>query len=147
MHLHFYEVFSSLFVLPYRQPFQIYRRRAVIEQITLATHWALVIVQLYLLPSFQIRLMYFVVSQLFSGWLTAHVVTYNHYSTDKFPRMLLLINAEILRFPDETEILDNYPCLQLYTTRNMRPGFFIDWLWGGLNYQVEPQAVSLIHLI
>ncbi|KHJ81619.1 hypothetical protein OESDEN_18694 [Oesophagostomum dentatum] len=33
--------------------------------------------------------------------------------------------------------MSNYACLQLYTTRNMRPGLFIDWLWGGLNYQIE----------
>ncbi|CAJ0572094.1 unnamed protein product, partial [Mesorhabditis spiculigera] len=26
---------------------------------------------------------------------------------------------------------------QLYTTRNMKPSMFIDWLWGGLNYQIE----------
>lgn len=40
-------------------------------------------------------------------------------------------------FADNAAILENYPSLQLYTTRNMRPGLFIDWLWGGLNYQVE----------
>ncbi|PIO63140.1 hypothetical protein TELCIR_15275 [Teladorsagia circumcincta] len=34
--------------------------------------------------------------------------------------------------------MSNYACLQLNTTRNMRPGIFIDWLWGGLNYQVMP---------
>lgn len=33
--------------------------------------------------------------------------------------------------------MENYACLQLYTTRNMRSGIFIDWLWGGLNYQIE----------
>jgi hypothetical protein len=38
---------------------------------------------------------------------------------------------------DNDPILGNYACLQLFTTRNMRPGLFIDWLWGGLNYQIE----------
>lgn len=33
--------------------------------------------------------------------------------------------------------MENYACLQLCTTRNMRSGTFIDWLWGGLNYQIE----------
>uniref|UniRef100_A0A914ECE7 Fatty acid desaturase domain-containing protein n=1 Tax=Acrobeloides nanus TaxID=290746 RepID=A0A914ECE7_9BILA len=42
-----------------------------------------------------------------------------------------------IKFRDKSPILENYPALQLYTTRNMRPGTFIDWLWGGLNYQIE----------
>ncbi|KAH7729624.1 FAT-4 protein [Aphelenchoides avenae] len=103
--------------------YDIHRRRARAEQVTLAIHWILVFVQLAYLPDMQTRLYYFLVSQLFGGFLLAHVVTYNHYSMDKFPH--------------NTKILDNYPCLQLYTTRNMRPGPFVDWLWGGLNYQIE----------
>uniref|UniRef100_A0A915EN69 Fatty acid desaturase domain-containing protein n=1 Tax=Ditylenchus dipsaci TaxID=166011 RepID=A0A915EN69_9BILA len=103
--------------------YEIYRRRAKVEQLTLAMHWSLVALQYYFLPNFQTRLMYFAISQLFAGFLIGHVVTYNHYSTDKFPH-----NAKIL---------ENYACLQLYTTRNMRSGIFIDWLWGGLNYQIE----------
>ncbi|KAI1713953.1 fatty acid desaturase domain-containing protein [Ditylenchus destructor] len=93
---------SILFVSQMHNNFyEIYRRRARIEQITLTIHWSLVALQYYFLPTFQIRVMYFLVSQLFGGFLIAHVVTYNHYSTDKFPRI------------------------------------FIDWLWGGLNYQIE----------
>uniref|UniRef100_A0A1I7XE42 FA_desaturase domain-containing protein n=1 Tax=Heterorhabditis bacteriophora TaxID=37862 RepID=A0A1I7XE42_HETBA len=67
--------------------------------------------------------MFFLISQLTGGFLLAHVVTYNHYSVEKFPY--------------NTNIMSNYACLQLYTTRNMRPGIFVDWLWGGLNYQIE----------
>lgn len=88
------------------------------EQTALAIHWLLVAIQYCYLPDNQTRLIYFAVSQLFGGFLLAHVVTYNHYSTDKFPH-----NARIL---------GNYCCLQLHTTRNMRSGMFIDWLWGGL---------------
>ncbi|VDN86102.1 unnamed protein product [Brugia pahangi] len=83
----------------------------------------MVFTQLYYLPTFQIRLIYFFISQLFAGFLLAHVVTYNHYSTPKFR--------------NDDQILKSYVCLQLYTTRNMRPGILIDWLWGGLNYQIE----------
>uniref|UniRef100_A0A7E4ZSJ6 FA_desaturase domain-containing protein n=1 Tax=Panagrellus redivivus TaxID=6233 RepID=A0A7E4ZSJ6_PANRE len=106
-----------------KSEFDIYRERARHEQVTLAGHWILVALQLYMLPDNNTRLMFFFVSQLFGGFLLAHVVTYNHYSADKFP--------------NKSRILENYPCLQLYTTRNMRPGIFIDWLWGGLNYQIE----------
>ncbi|GMS95962.1 hypothetical protein PENTCL1PPCAC_18137 [Pristionchus entomophagus] len=103
--------------------YDVYRRKAAYEQPLLALHWSLVIYQLYLLPDYSTRITFFLISQLFAGWLLAHVVTYNHYSTVKFP-----YNARIL---------SNYPCLQIYTTRNMQPSPFIDWLWGGLNYQIE----------
>ncbi|KAK6747583.1 hypothetical protein RB195_000650 [Necator americanus] len=103
--------------------YKYYRDRATYEQVALVLHWVLVMTQLYLLPTMQIRLMFFIVSQLTGGFLLAHVVTYNHYSVEKFPYT--------------SKIMSNYACLQLYTTRNMRPGIFIDWLWGGLNYQIE----------
>uniref|UniRef100_A0A0R3S3N1 FA_desaturase domain-containing protein n=1 Tax=Elaeophora elaphi TaxID=1147741 RepID=A0A0R3S3N1_9BILA len=99
-------------------PFEvIYCLSYIKQRLALLLHWSMVLTQLYYLPTFQIRLIYFFISQLFAGFLLAHVVTYNHYSTPKFMR--------------------NYVCLQLHTTRNMRPGIFIDWLWGGLNYQIE----------
>uniref|UniRef100_A0A183CKL9 FA_desaturase domain-containing protein n=1 Tax=Globodera pallida TaxID=36090 RepID=A0A183CKL9_GLOPA len=103
--------------------YDIHRERALVEQLTLALHWTLVLIQYYYLPDNLTRLQYFLVSNLFAGFLIAHVVTYNHYSADKFAY--------------DDPILENYACLQLYTTRNMRPGLVIDWLWGGLNYQIE----------
>ncbi|EJW70593.1 hypothetical protein WUBG_18501, partial [Wuchereria bancrofti] len=101
----------------------VHRKRATVERLALLLHWCMVFIQLYYLPTFQIRLIYFFISQLFAGFLLAHVVTYNHYSTPKFR--------------NDDQILKSYVCLQLYTTRNMRPGILIDWLWGGLNYQIE----------
>ncbi|GMT35093.1 hypothetical protein PFISCL1PPCAC_26390, partial [Pristionchus fissidentatus] len=103
--------------------YDVYKKKAAYEQPLLALHWTLVLYQLYLLPDWSTRMTFFLVSQLLGGFLLAHVVTYNHYSTVKFP-----YNAKIL---------SNYPCLQIYTTRNMQPSPFIDWLWGGLNYQIE----------
>ncbi|KAK0411688.1 hypothetical protein QR680_005782 [Steinernema hermaphroditum] len=103
--------------------YTVHHSRAWMEQLGLGLHWFFVVLQLYYLPSFSLRVMYFLISQLFGGFLLAHVVTYNHYSTDKFLH--------------NDKILENYAALQLYTTRNMRPGIFIDWLWGGLNYQIE----------
>ncbi|MCP9266256.1 Delta(5) fatty acid desaturase fat-4 [Dirofilaria immitis] len=102
---------------------QIHRKRAIIERLAVFLHWCMVLVQFYYLPTFQIRLIYFFTSQLFAGFLLAHVVTYNHYSTPKFKH--------------DDPILNSYVCLQLHTTRNMRLGILIDWLWGGLNYQIE----------
>ncbi|CAD6194232.1 unnamed protein product [Caenorhabditis auriculariae] len=103
--------------------YKYYRDTAVYEQVSLSLHWILVALQLYLLPDTQTRVMFFFISQLTGGFLLAHVVTYNHYSVEKFP--------------ESSNIMSNYACLQLMTTRNMRPGTFIDWLWGGLNYQIE----------
>ncbi|CAI4225900.1 unnamed protein product [Auanema sp. JU1783] len=115
---------SIQFVLAMPTHFYIYyRERAIYEQTSLLAHWILSLLQLYMLPDFQTRVMFFLVSHLTGGFLLAHVVTYNHYSVEKFPY--------------NSNIMSNYACLQLYTTRNMRPGAFIDWLWGGLNYQIE----------
>lgn len=66
--------------------YKCYRDRATAEQVTLGIHWFFVLLQLYCLPDWQTRVVYFLVSQLFAGFLLAHVVTYNHYSTEKFHR-------------------------------------------------------------
>ena len=83
------------------------------------------------------RLQFFFISQLTGGFLLAHVVTYNHYSVEKFPSESPSQMIKDGHLPDSSKIMESYPCLQLYTTRNMQPNTFIDWLWGGLNYQIE----------
>ncbi|CAI5449813.1 unnamed protein product [Caenorhabditis angaria] len=103
--------------------YKYYRDTAIYEQIGLGLHWTYVLAQLYCLPDMTTRLWFFFVSQLVGGFLLAHVVTFNHYSVEKFTL--------------SSNIMSNFACLQLFTTRNMRPGTFIDWLWGGLNYQIE----------
>ncbi|CAO4387635.1 unnamed protein product [Caenorhabditis nigoni] len=100
-----------------------YRKTAKYEQVALTLHWAWSLTQLYFLPNWPTRIMFFFVSHLVGGFLLAHVVTFNHYSVEKFAL--------------SSNIMSNYACLQMMTTRNMRPGTFIDWLWGGLNYQIE----------
>ncbi|CAD5218882.1 unnamed protein product [Bursaphelenchus okinawaensis] len=99
------------------------QQNATIEQLSLMGHWAWVFLQLYLLPSNGIRLMYFLVSQILSGLMIAVVVTYNHNSVEKFP--------------EHSRLLNNFACLHILTTRNMHPSPLIDWFWGGLNYQIE----------
>jgi fatty acid desaturase len=115
---------SVIFVATMNSNFyDVYRERALVEQISLALHWIFIVLQYYCMPDFETRIMYFLISQLFAGFLIAHVVTYNHYSC--------------IKFPYDARIMENYACLQLYTTRNMTSGIFIDWFWGGLNYQIE----------
>uniref|UniRef100_A0A7E5A188 FA_desaturase domain-containing protein n=1 Tax=Panagrellus redivivus TaxID=6233 RepID=A0A7E5A188_PANRE len=99
------------------------REHALPEQVTLALHWTWVLLQLYLLPSNFVRLLYFVISQGLGGLLIAGVVTYNHNSVDKFP--------------ENSRALNNFAALNIMGTRNMQPSPFVDWLWGGLNYQIE----------
>lgn len=83
--------------------------------------------------------MFFLVSHLVGGFLLSHVVTFNHYSVEKFACKLKLFWITIIQkfISVSSNIMSNYACLQIMTTRNMRPGRFIDWLWGGLNYQVN----------
>ncbi|CAD6194233.1 unnamed protein product [Caenorhabditis auriculariae] len=101
----------------------VYRKNALVEQMTIVAHWAWVLYQLYLLPSLPIAFAYFFISQFLSGFLIAHVVTFNHNSVDKYPA--------------NSRLLNNFAALQILTTRNMNPSPIIDWVWGGLNYQIE----------
>jgi fatty acid desaturase len=99
------------------------RQHALGEQLTLIGHWIWVLLQLYLLPNNLIRFVFFIITQCGAGFLIAHVVTYNHNSVDKFP--------------ENSRALNNFAALNIMGTRNMNPSPFIDWLWGGLNYQIE----------
>jgi fatty acid desaturase len=99
------------------------RQHAQIEQYFLLAHWIWVFAQLYFLPNNTIRLAFFAISQLLSGLMIAAVVSYNHNSVDKYP--------------EHSRLLNNFAALHILTTRNMIPGPFTDWFWGGLNYQIE----------
>lgn len=41
------------------------------------------------------------------------------------------------QFLEHSRLLNNFAALHILTTRNMNPGLFVDWFWGGLNYQIE----------
>lgn len=101
--------------------YQQYRDDFRKEAIGLAIHWTWVVLQLWFLPSWQWILVHFLVSELLAGFGIAIVVFFNHYSCEKY----------------EPALAENFVCLQLYTTRNMTPGIFTDWICGGLNYQIE----------
>lgn len=38
---------------------------------------------------------------------------------------------------EHSRILNNFAALHILTTRNMNPSPFVDWFFGGLNYQVS----------
>ncbi|VDO32429.1 unnamed protein product [Brugia timori] len=115
---------SILFVIsaPYNQ-YKQHVINAPAEQVCILLHWSWVFLQLWLLPTGSIRILYFAISQLGAGFFIAHVVTYSHNSVTKFPY--------------QSRLLNNFPCLHILTTRNMLPSPIVDWFWGGLNYQIE----------
>jgi len=92
-----------------------------LEAVGLCIHWTCVTLLLSSLPTWWVRVWYFVLSECLAGFGIAIVVFFNHYSCDKYP----------------SNLAGNFVCLQLWTTRNMTPGIFTDWICGGLNYQIE----------
>nr|CAD2176380.1 unnamed protein product [Meloidogyne enterolobii] len=65
----------------------------------------------------------FILLYLIAGTLIALVVSYNHNSVPKFP--------------ENSGLLNNFAALHILTTRNMKSSPFVDWFWGGLNFQIE----------
>lgn len=93
-----------------------------VEAVTLAMHYVWTSLVYYIwMPSFGAFVVWYLIAHLLAGFGIAIVVFFNHYSCEKFDAVLA----------------GNFVCLQLYTTRNMSPGPIIDWICGGLNYQVE----------
>uniref|UniRef100_A0AC35U4G7 FA_desaturase domain-containing protein n=1 Tax=Rhabditophanes sp. KR3021 TaxID=114890 RepID=A0AC35U4G7_9BILA len=99
------------------------RMNAFWEQVTIVAHWAWILFQLYCLPDSSTRITYFIISQFLGGFLIGFVVTFNHNSVDKYPA--------------DSRLFNNFAAMHILTTRNMNPSPFTDWLWGGLNYQIE----------
>jgi len=100
-----------------------YERSLIYEKGTLILHWILVIIFLYHVPN-TYKLFAFMLSEGIGGAGIALVVFMNHYACEK------LHDEE---FTKEHSFLT----LQLLTTKNMTPGVIVDWLCGGLNYQIE----------
>jgi delta8-fatty-acid desaturase len=98
-----------------------YRYDFPLEALTLFIHWSWVFALHWTLPTWGWVITYFIVSECLAGFGIAIVVFFNHYSCEKYPSALA----------------GNFVCLQLWTTRNMTPGIFTDWICGGLNYQIE----------
>jgi hypothetical protein len=84
----------------------IYNISVYLFKLGLLAHWSWVLLQLWLLPNFATRLLYFLISQMGAGLCIALVVSYNHNSVPKFP--------------EHSGLLNNFAALHLLTTRNMR---------------------------
>jgi len=116
-------LFGSLtFVRDMRtSPYAQYRKDFLLEAVGLALHHGWAFAWLWSLPTWGTMISAFLISELLAGFGIAIVVFFNHYSCEKYDPVLA----------------NNFVCLQLYTTRNMTPGIFTDWICGGLNYQIE----------
>lgn len=99
-----------------------HRKYATESKVFLAIFWSWNLVLSFFMPSFLTAVMFFLVSNLLGGAGIAFVVFFNHHSLEKVPA---------------NNAVDNFVTIQLYGTRNMEPSPFVDWLWGGLNYQIE----------
>lgn len=106
-----------------QKPERIYKDYNFIETVGITFHhlWLLIFL-VTSLPWYIIPLWWFV-CKMISGAGLAFVVFFNHYSCPKYDF--------------DSDAGENFVINQLITTRNMNPGILIDWLCGGLNYQVE----------
>jgi len=101
-----------------------YRRYYLSEAIGIALHYVWLSAFLYTsLPTWGAIVKYIIIAKLIAGSFLAFVVFFNHYSCPK------------LDF--DSVAGENFVIMQLVSTRNMTPGVFTDWFWGGLNYQIE----------
>ena len=87
-------------------------------------HHALVFSLLALtMPSVSVAASWWILSNCIGGCFIAIIVFTSHYACDTYD-------------PNDRCQL-NFVDLQMYTTRNINPGLFMDWFAGGLNYQIE----------
>jgi len=93
------------------------------EKATILFHWSWVAVVCWMTGSWSDAFMFFFVSEFIGGSGIALIVFMNHYA------------CEQLKFEEGKQA--NFLTLQFATTKNISPGLFMDWLAGGLNYQIE----------
>lgn len=106
-----------------KSPSVYFRKQQKREAIALTIHYLWVTLFLvFTMPSLTKAIMFTVVSQLVGGYLIAFVVLLNHMHLPKLEAGK--------PFPEWVK-------LQIATTVNVRKGVLTDWLFGGLNYQIE----------
>jgi len=94
------------------------------EHSLLLAHHVWVAALLYwTMPSLYAATMWWLLANGIGGCFIAIIVFTSHYACDLYD-------------PNDRCQL-NFVDLQLYTTRNINPGVFMDWFAGGLNYQIE----------
>lgn len=100
----------------------LHRQYYLWSKYTLYAFWFWQVVVIYFMPSIGSGLLFLTIANLLGGAGIAFVVFFNHHSFNKC---------------DGNAAVDNFVTLQTEGTRNMEPSPFVDWLWGGLNYQIE----------
>lgn len=106
------------------RPNQYYRSQYKKEAVGLALHWLLKAVFYYcFMPSFLTGLMVFMISELVGGFGIAIVVFMNHYPLEKIG--------------DTVWDGHGFSAGQIHETMNVQRGIVTDWVFGGLNYQIE----------
>jgi len=123
-----WEIQSIFFVKSLNDPEQtknsFYRKQYARETAGLALHWIWKMTFLFCcMPNFGTGLAFFLISELLGGFGIGAVVFQNHYPLDKM---------------SET-VWDEYGFSvgQIYETMNIKGGLVTDWVFGGLNYQIE----------
>jgi len=114
---------SIFFVKNTQYQNQSYLKSLNFEKATLALHYLLVFGFMMMTPSWSAALSFLLISEGIGGSLIALIVFMNHYA------------CEQLTFEDGKQA--NFLELQLLTTRNINQGPIMDWVAGGLNYQIE----------
>jgi len=99
-------------------------RVAHIENMCVSIHYLMVAAILYfLLPTWPAAVAFFFISEFVGGAFIANVVFMNHYACQQMT----------WNQGQQADFLQ----LQLNTTRNVDPTFFMNWFCGGLNLQIE----------
>jgi len=100
-----------------------YTKSLPVERITIILHYIFLFFVLRLTPNFGAAALFFIISEFIGGAGIALIVFMNHYSCEQMPKS------------DGKEA--DFLTIQLYGTKNIDPGILMDWIAGGLNYQVE----------
>lgn len=105
-------------------PSKVYQDAATFERRLIIIHWVLVLSMIFTFcPSYTAMVYYFLISEMIGGFGIAIIVFFNHYACEHFPDC----DKKKLGFVE----------MQLRSTRNAKPNPVIDWIAGGLNYQIE----------
>jgi len=105
-------------------PSKVYQAAAATERRLLLCHWTMVLSLVYAFcPTYSAMIYFLMISEFIGVFGIAVIVFFNHYACEHFPDS----DKKQLTFLD----------MQLRSTRNATPGYVMDWLAGGLNYQIE----------
>eukprot|EP01123_Difflugia_compressa_P002323 TRINITY_DN13020_c0_g1_i1.p1 TRINITY_DN13020_c0_g1~~TRINITY_DN13020_c0_g1_i1.p1 ORF type:complete len:378 (-),score=41.77 TRINITY_DN13020_c0_g1_i1:54-1058(-) len=100
-----------------------YRKSLFAEKATIVAHYVFLLCVFLMTPSVSAAVTFFFVSEFIGGAGIALIVFMNHYACQQLQKYE----------GKEANFLE----LQLHGTKNINPGIVMDWVAGGLNYQIE----------